>query len=105
MSALEFDCPLNRCCFRSLSFWGPHRPGDCLPVRFPNDLSLLKYMVAFVWCLDFGHTVAIFNAMYIMTVVQYGHPRTVPDSLNLAIILNGFIGPMKQVAPTPHSTY
>ncbi|KAJ7105851.1 hypothetical protein C8R44DRAFT_886312 [Mycena epipterygia] len=69
-------------------------------VRFPNDPSLLRGMVALVWCLDFGHTVAICNAMYIITVVQYGHPELlaiVPDSLNLAIILSGFIGPMEQV--------
>jgi len=56
--------------------------------------------VALVWCLDFGHTVAICNAMYIITVVQYGHPELltiVPDSLNIAILLSGFIGPMEQV--------
>ncbi|KAJ7116918.1 hypothetical protein C8R44DRAFT_879449 [Mycena epipterygia] len=69
-------------------------------VRFPNDPYLIKGMVALVWCLDCGHTIAICNAMYIITVVQYGHPEllaTVPDSLNLAILLSGFIGPLEQV--------
>jgi len=39
------------------------------------------------------------NAIYILTVIQYGHPELleiVPDSLNLTIILSGFIGPLEQ---------
>lgn len=38
--------------------------------------------------------------MYIMTVVQYGHPELlefVPDSLNAAILLSGLVGPLQQV--------
>ncbi|KAJ6566434.1 hypothetical protein B0H19DRAFT_1257649 [Mycena capillaripes] len=67
--------------------------------RFPTDPYVLKGLVALVWCLDFGHTLAICNAMYTITVVQYGHPELlviVPNSLNIAILLSGFIGPLEQ---------
>ncbi|KAJ6595198.1 hypothetical protein DFH09DRAFT_159932 [Mycena vulgaris] len=67
--------------------------------RFPTDPYVLKGLVALVWCLDFSHTIAICNALYIITVVQYGHPEllvVVPDTLNLAILLSGFIGPLEQ---------
>jgi hypothetical protein len=65
-------------------------------------LSLHEYdlKVALVWCLDLGHTIAICNGLYIITVVQYGHPELldiVPNSLNLSIVLSGFIGPLEQV--------
>ncbi|KAF7344068.1 Glycoside hydrolase [Mycena venus] len=65
-------------------------------VRFVLPQSL---GVALVWCLDLSHTIAICNAIYIVTVVQYGHPELlefVPDSLNLTIIISGFIGPLEQ---------
>ncbi|KAJ7729756.1 hypothetical protein B0H16DRAFT_1734059 [Mycena metata] len=67
--------------------------------RFPSDSNVLKGLVVLVWFLDFGHTFAICDAMYIMTVVQYGHPELlefVPDSLNAAILLSGLIGPLQQ---------
>ncbi|KAJ7020172.1 hypothetical protein C8F04DRAFT_309753 [Mycena alexandri] len=67
--------------------------------RFPSDPHVLKGLVVLVWFLDFGHTFAICDAMYIMTVVQYGHPELlefVPDSLNAAILLSGLVGPLQQ---------
>ncbi|KAJ7453480.1 hypothetical protein FB451DRAFT_669259 [Mycena latifolia] len=67
--------------------------------RFPTDPYVLKGLVALVWCLDFSHTVSICHAIYIITVVQYGHPELLavaPNSLNFAVLLSGFIGPLEQ---------
>ncbi|KAJ7209868.1 hypothetical protein B0H12DRAFT_1157724 [Mycena haematopus] len=67
--------------------------------RFPSDPYVLKGLVALVWCLDLAHTIVLCDAIYILTIVQYGHPellKFVPDSLNLTIILSGFIGPLEQ---------
>ncbi|KAJ7350036.1 hypothetical protein DFH08DRAFT_863467 [Mycena albidolilacea] len=67
--------------------------------RFPTDPYVLKGLVALVWCLDFSHTLALCDALYTLTVIQYGHPELlelVPDSLNLTIVLSGFIGPLEQ---------
>jgi hypothetical protein len=60
-----------------------------------------SFKVALVWALDFSHTIAICNAIYTITVIQYGHPELlifVPNSLNAAILLSGCIGPLEQVA-------
>ncbi|KAF8169487.1 hypothetical protein K438DRAFT_1983311 [Mycena galopus ATCC 62051] len=67
--------------------------------RFPTDPYVLKCLVALVWCLDFSHTLALCNAIYILTIVQYGNPESieiVPDSLNVCIVLSGFMGPLEQ---------
>ncbi|KAJ7112807.1 hypothetical protein C8R43DRAFT_133177 [Mycena crocata] len=67
--------------------------------RFPHDPYALKGLVALVWCLDLGHTVAISNSIYVITVVQYGHPELlifVPNSLNFGTLLSGFIAPIEQ---------
>ncbi|KAJ7171067.1 hypothetical protein C8R46DRAFT_1349176 [Mycena filopes] len=67
--------------------------------RFPSDPYVIKALVMLVWCLDFGHTFAICHGIYIITVVQYGHPELlefVPNSLNAAILFSGLIGPLQQ---------
>ncbi|KAJ7277112.1 hypothetical protein C8J57DRAFT_1060837 [Mycena rebaudengoi] len=67
--------------------------------RFTSDSWALKGMVSLVWVLDFSHTIAICNAIYTITVIQYGHPELlvfVPNSLNAAILLSGCIGPLEQ---------
>lgn len=56
--------------------------------------------VALVWLLDLGHTIAILHLIYTITVTQYGQPALLtapPRSLDAAILLSGFIGPLEQV--------
>ncbi|KAJ7916720.1 hypothetical protein B0H13DRAFT_1996844 [Mycena leptocephala] len=44
--------------------------------RFPSDSLFIKSLVScLVWSLDLSHTIAICNAIYIITVQQYGHPE------------------------------
>ncbi|KAF7369846.1 Glycoside hydrolase [Mycena sanguinolenta] len=67
--------------------------------RFPKDPTSLKVMVALVWILDFGHTLALGHFIYTITVVQYGQPALLaipPKSLDVSILLSGFIGPLEQ---------
>ncbi|KAF8209092.1 hypothetical protein K438DRAFT_257668 [Mycena galopus ATCC 62051] len=67
--------------------------------RFPKDPVNFKVMVALVWMLDFGHTIAICHLLYIITVTQYGHPAALailPKSLDASILLSGLIGPLEQ---------
>ncbi|KAJ7244866.1 hypothetical protein C8J57DRAFT_1524665 [Mycena rebaudengoi] len=66
---------------------------------FPGEPCPQKKQVLLVWCLDFGHTIAICHALYIITVTQYGKPELLivpPASLDSVIILSGFVGPLEQ---------
>lgn len=50
--------------------------------------------------LEFGHTVCMCHALYTITVSQYGKfwlLNIPPQSLNVAILFSGFIGPIEQV--------
>ncbi|KAJ6494285.1 hypothetical protein C8R45DRAFT_1212334 [Mycena sanguinolenta] len=67
--------------------------------RYPKDPTNFKVMVALVWILDFGHTLALGHFIYTITVVQYGQPALLaipPKSLGVSILLSGFIGPLEQ---------
>ncbi|KAJ7346422.1 hypothetical protein DFH08DRAFT_937594 [Mycena albidolilacea] len=69
--------------------------GNYLNSKLKTDSFFLKALV---------HTIAICNAIYILTVVQYGHPELlefVPDSLNLTIVISSFIGPLEQLLALP----
>ncbi|KAF8167249.1 hypothetical protein B0H34DRAFT_8039 [Crassisporium funariophilum] len=67
--------------------------------RFPKDPILIKCLVPFVWALEFAHTICICQALYEVTVTQYGRPELLdipPQSLNVAVLFSGFIGPIEQ---------
>jgi len=67
--------------------------------RFPKDPKLLRVLVPFVWLLEFGHTVCICHALYTITVSEYGKfwlLEIPPQSLNVAILFSGFVGPIEQ---------
>ncbi|PPQ94590.1 hypothetical protein CVT25_011903 [Psilocybe cyanescens] len=67
--------------------------------RFPKDPVLLRVLVPVVWLLELAHTICICQALYEITVTQYGHPELLdipPDSLNVAVLFSGFIGPIEQ---------
>ncbi|KAJ7460201.1 hypothetical protein FB451DRAFT_1270616 [Mycena latifolia] len=59
----------------------------------------LKVLVGVTWALDVGHTIALCHTLYTITVIQYGQPEKLiipPLSLDTAILLSGFIGPLEQ---------
>ncbi|KAJ7494005.1 hypothetical protein FB451DRAFT_1215834 [Mycena latifolia] len=59
----------------------------------------LKVLVGVTWVLDVGHTIALCHTLYTITVTQYGQPEKLiipPLSLDTAILLSGFIGPLEQ---------
>ncbi|KAJ7828024.1 hypothetical protein B0H14DRAFT_3719587 [Mycena olivaceomarginata] len=81
-------------------------------VQYPKDPRGFKWMVAMVWILDLGHTIAICHCIYTITVTKYGQPTIIilpPKSLDISIFLSGFIGPLEQVdfvfLPWPQSDF
>ncbi|KAJ7088053.1 hypothetical protein B0H15DRAFT_949867 [Mycena belliarum] len=59
----------------------------------------LKLLVALVWSLDIGHTVAIASTTYTSTIAEFGRPDlldVLPRSLDVAIALTGMIGLLEQ---------
>ncbi|KAJ7440261.1 hypothetical protein FB451DRAFT_1443560 [Mycena latifolia] len=65
--------------------------------RSANDPLGLKVLVGLVWALDLGHTVAISNSVYTVTIVARPDPMDgLPISLDIAIILSGLIGLLEQ---------
>ncbi|KAJ7811110.1 hypothetical protein B0H13DRAFT_1926938 [Mycena leptocephala] len=67
--------------------------------RYRRDPRALRCLVGFNWSLDFVHTIAICHTLYTITVTQYGHPELLlvpPLSLDTAIMMSGFIGPLEQ---------
>ncbi|KAH9486169.1 hypothetical protein JR316_0000233 [Psilocybe cubensis] len=85
--------------------------------RFPKDPAFLKALSGIIapfisstsncplTCrlqhrlLELAHTICICQALYEITVSQYGHPELLdipPESLNVAVLFSGFIGPIEQ---------
>ncbi|KAJ7745367.1 hypothetical protein B0H16DRAFT_1558616 [Mycena metata] len=67
--------------------------------RYWSDSWVLKCVVSIAWILDLGHSVAICHTLYTVTVTQFGQPESLlipPLSLDTAILLSGFIGPLEQ---------
>ncbi|KAJ7194421.1 hypothetical protein GGX14DRAFT_678972 [Mycena pura] len=67
-------------------------------VRYPRDPLGFKFMVAFAWLLDIGHTFAS-HALYTITITQYGQPwllAVLPKSFDVTILLSGLLGPLEQ---------
>ncbi|KAJ6595174.1 hypothetical protein DFH09DRAFT_1357887 [Mycena vulgaris] len=67
--------------------------------RFWRDPWGLKLLVGVSWSLDLGHTIAICHTLYTITVLQYGQPQLLiipPLSLDTAILISGFVGPLEQ---------
>ncbi|KAJ7849414.1 hypothetical protein B0H14DRAFT_3668677, partial [Mycena olivaceomarginata] len=61
-------------------------------VQYPKDPRGFKWMVAMVWILDLGHTIAICHCIYTITVTKYGQPTIIilpPKSLDISIFLSG----------------
>ncbi|KAF7346808.1 O-methylsterigmatocystin oxidoreductase [Mycena sanguinolenta] len=68
--------------------------------RHRSDRRGVRFLVAFCGCLDILHTIAICHALYTVTVIQYGEPQLLlvpPLSMDLTILMSGFIGPLEQV--------
>ncbi|KAJ7112535.1 hypothetical protein C8R44DRAFT_882302 [Mycena epipterygia] len=66
---------------------------------YPSDPCGFKLLVALVWLLDLGHTIAISHLVFTVTVTQYGDPALLvvpPKSLDAVILLSGLIGPLEQ---------
>jgi len=54
--------------------------------------------------LELAHTICICQALYVVTISEYGRPQLLdipPQSLNVAILFSGFIGPIEQVRGFP----
>ncbi|KAE9397224.1 hypothetical protein BT96DRAFT_1020918 [Gymnopus androsaceus JB14] len=67
--------------------------------RYPKDNRLIKALVTAVWLLELCHTIAICHAVYTMTITWYGDSELLsvaPASLDVSILLSGFIGPLEQ---------
>jgi len=67
--------------------------------RFPTDAVLLKLLVATIWFLELGHTIAITHYLYTMTVLEFGNVFALvspPKSLGSSILFSAFIGPLVQ---------
>ncbi|KAJ7112094.1 hypothetical protein C8R44DRAFT_882501 [Mycena epipterygia] len=67
--------------------------------RYRHDPWGLKFVVGLCWSLEFGHTIAICHTLYTITVTEYGQPQRLiipPLSLDSAILMSGFIGPLEQ---------
>ncbi|KAK7054179.1 Saposin B-type domain-containing protein [Favolaschia claudopus] len=66
---------------------------------FEKDGKLMKGLVALVWLLELGSTIASWHSMYSITVTFYGRPQHIispPISLIFAIPLNVFIAVLVQ---------
>ncbi|KAJ7236424.1 hypothetical protein B0H12DRAFT_127034 [Mycena haematopus] len=62
--------------------------------RFPNDSGKMKLLVACVWILELGHVVCIGHTLYVLVVLDVGHPEritTIPESLAVSTLLNAVI--------------
>jgi hypothetical protein len=61
--------------------------------RFPKDPWHIKYLVAFVWILELGHTFLISYLIYSTTIVWYGQVEKLVKfpSLNATIIFGAVI--------------
>jgi hypothetical protein len=67
--------------------------------KYPKDHKLIKALVGAVWILELGHTIAICHAVYTMTITWYAQPQLLdvpPLSLDISVLINGFIGPLEQ---------
>ncbi|KAJ7107939.1 hypothetical protein C8R44DRAFT_885323 [Mycena epipterygia] len=67
--------------------------------RYRHDPWGLKFVVGLCWSLELGHTIAICHTLYKITVIEYGQPQRLiipPLSLDSAILISGFIGPLEQ---------
>ncbi|KAF7356263.1 Saposin B-type domain-containing protein [Mycena venus] len=61
---------------------------------FPTDGKALKGLVAVIWFLELGHTIACWHSMYLVTVTFYGRPEHIlspPLSMVFVILLHAFI--------------
>ncbi|KAF9471161.1 hypothetical protein BDN70DRAFT_784519, partial [Pholiota conissans] len=68
--------------------------------KFPEDRARLKIMVAFVCVFELAHCICVCHAAYYMVIIGYGNPSFLlrsPNTLSLAIIFSGIIGPIVQV--------
>ncbi|KAF7359601.1 hypothetical protein MVEN_00683900 [Mycena venus] len=63
--------------------------------RFPQDLAILKALVAFVLVCEVAHAICIVHALYQFTILDFGHPQRVfsrlPISLDTAIFFSTII--------------
>ncbi|KAK7034762.1 hypothetical protein VNI00_012169 [Paramarasmius palmivorus] len=67
--------------------------------QFPEDSWYIKTLVAFVWILELGHSIALCHYLYTVSVTQYGKPLLLlipPKSVDIAILIGGFLGPIEQ---------
>jgi len=67
--------------------------------RFPKDAPVLKLLVATIWLLELGHTIAVTNSLYTITVLDFDDPlkfASPPKSLDASILFSAFIGPLVQ---------
>lgn len=84
--------------------------------RFKDDRTFLKALVraqnlctflliqinqvAVVWLLELAHCICICHAFYAFSVIGYGNPLVLskfPLSMDIAVLISGFIGAMVQV--------
>ncbi|KAJ6555284.1 hypothetical protein B0H10DRAFT_2201677 [Mycena sp. CBHHK59/15] len=68
--------------------------------KFPADSVWLKVMVAAVWLFELGHTIAVWHAIYCVTVTFYGQPQHLQDpplSLEMTIFFSLMINAAVQI--------
>jgi hypothetical protein len=68
--------------------------------RFPKDPWHVKFLVAFVWVLELGHSLLISYLIYSTTITWYGQPQKLVkfESLNATVIFGAIITLTVQVA-------
>lgn len=67
--------------------------------KFPTDPIILKLLVATIWLLELGHTIAVSHSLYTITVLDLDDPlkfASAPKSLDASILFSAFIGPLVQ---------
>ncbi|KII83933.1 hypothetical protein PLICRDRAFT_179967 [Plicaturopsis crispa FD-325 SS-3] len=67
--------------------------------NFAEDPRWMKVMVASIWALELGHSIAVAHTLYIITVSDFGNTRNLaypPKSLFASSLLSGIITPVVQ---------
>ncbi|KAF7377840.1 hypothetical protein MSAN_00207500 [Mycena sanguinolenta] len=59
--------------------------------RFPDDSSKLKALVVFIWLCECAHAICIGHGLYIITIIDYGHPERLASSLPKSFLVGGFL--------------
>jgi len=61
---------------------------------YPKDSRFIKLLVAAVWLLELGHTIATSHAVYLEIIKKFGNPALLarmPNSMAISILMEGLV--------------